>query len=256
MPSCETRSVVKPLLVCVLGLVFLGAARTPEPYVPALDVGATLPDFRLLDQGGRPFSLTSGGRASIVAFVYTRCPDPHICTLVSAKFAWLQSRIDPATMRLVEITLDPAYDTPTVLKRYAGAFGVRPDRWTLATGTRAEIETLSRRLGIVASPGPGGIIVHSDALIILDPAARIAARVEGTAWGPDQALALAQSALRQRTNPFARVALALASGVTAICGGGTSGITLAGAIGIFIVLVVALGLVTRYAFLGRGSAGR
>ncbi|HXP92079.1 MAG TPA: SCO family protein [Candidatus Binatia bacterium] len=219
-----------------------GAHARPERYVPVLEVGSIVPDVRLVDQSKRPFSFRKlGGKAAVVAFIYTRCNDPKMCPLVSAKFARLQRMIDPSTTRLVELTLDPEFDTPAVLTRYGAAFGALRDRWTFATGSDDDVDELSRRMGIVSKPGGGGVLEHSEALVVLDSDGRITDRIDGNLWTPEQALSLAQRALRERTSPFVRLSLALSSGIAAICGGGVSGITLAAAIAIFLGIAAALG---------------
>lgn len=223
------------------GVVVIGVAPL-ERYVPVLERGSIVPDIRLLDQSGRPFSFRGlGGRAAVVAFIYTRCADAKMCPLVSAKFARLQRMIDPSTTRLVEVTLDPMFDTPAVLTRYGAALGALPDRWTFATGAVDGVDELSRRLGIVSSRNGNGVLLHSEALVVLDSSGRIAERIDGNEWTGEQALALAQKALQGQMNPIVRLRLALSSGITAICGGGTSGMTLAAAIAVFLGVAAALG---------------
>jgi protein SCO1/2 len=57
-------------------------------------------------------------------------------------------------VRLVSITVDPAYDTPEVLTRYAQSFAAQPQRWLFLTGDKATIYRLVRegfRLGLIDS---------------------------------------------------------------------------------------------------------
>ena len=92
----------------------------PRPFVPVLREGDAVPSAALLDQRGRPFSFANtNGRTTIVSFIYTRCRDAQMCPLVAAKFARMQRELRGAPIRLVTVTLDPAYDTPAVLA-YAG----------------------------------------------------------------------------------------------------------------------------------------
>ncbi|MGB8266320.1 MAG: SCO family protein [Candidatus Velthaea sp.] len=232
-----------------LASVRIVATAAPQRYIPVLAAGDAVPDLPLVDQAGRRFSFQRlGSRVALVAFIYTRCPDPRMCPLVSAKFARLQRLIDPSTTRLVEVTLDPAFDTPAVLKRYGEAYGALADRWTFVTGSAAAVDELQRRLGIVSTPGDGGAILHTEALVVIDPAGRIAERVDGNAWTAEQAQALAQTALNERTNPLLRLGLALSSGVAALCGGGTAGITLAAAIGLFAAILAAIAFAFFRAF--------
>ena len=52
----------------------------------------------------------------------------------------------------MSITVDPAYDTPEVLTRYAQSFAAQPQRWLFLTGDKATIYRLVRegfRLGLI-----------------------------------------------------------------------------------------------------------
>ncbi|MDV6343326.1 SCO family protein [Nitrosomonas sp. Is37] len=48
---------------------------------------------------------------------------------------------------IYSITINPAHDTPTVLKQYAEKFGVAPG-WQFFTGKEADITLLRQKLGI------------------------------------------------------------------------------------------------------------
>jgi protein SCO1/2 len=230
-------------------IAVVASGMPPERYVPLLDIGAAVPELPLIDQNAKPFSFRAlGRRVAVVAFIFTRCGDAQMCPLVSAKFARLQQMIDPASMRLVEVTLDPAFDTPAVLRRYGAAFGARPDRWMFATGRVDVIDELSRRLGVVSAPDERAGIVHSEALVVIDANGRIADRVDGNTWTPLEALALARGALGRHENPLAWLMGRLTRGVTAICGRGSSGITVAGAIALFLAISAALGFAFYRAF--------
>jgi protein SCO1/2 len=55
-------------------------------------------------------------------------------------------------VRLVSMTVDPAYDTPEVLARYAQRFAAHPQRWLFLTGEKATLYRLAREgfhLGVV-----------------------------------------------------------------------------------------------------------
>lgn len=194
------------------------------PFVPTEQIGDALPDIPLVAQDGRPFSLLhSAGNVQIVTFVYTRCGDERACPAASGKFAWLQRHLGNAPIRLVEISIDPAFDTPTVLRAYGRAFGEDPARWTLATGAPAAVGALATRLGIVAVRSSATVITHTEAAIVLDEDGRIANRVDGANWDPIDVLALARSASGDRPSPFAAARLWLSTAV-ASCGNAAGGI--------------------------------
>ena len=189
-------------------------------FVPALQIGDTIPALPLVDQSGRAFSLERlHGDAVVLSFIYTRCPDPNMCPLVSSKFARLQALIGSNRIRLLEITLDPQFDTPRVLRSYAQAFGANPKLWMLATGAPASIGELATRLGIAGQWTAPGRLIHTEAVIVVDGDGRVAETIDGNAWTPDQVLALAREAVGVESSPLARAASWLTAAVET-CGGG------------------------------------
>lgn len=190
----------------------------PPPYIPTLHEGDLLPTIPLVAQDGRAFSLADlRPNRVIVSFIYTRCRDSRMCPLVSSKFARIQTLIGKSPVRLVEITLDPAYDTPAVLRRYGAMFDERPNRWTLATGAPGSIDQLAGRFGIVASIPTPGVVVHSEAAVVLDPEGRISRIIDGNDWQPDSVFAAALPSAPEGI--LASMSLWLQSAV-ARCGGG------------------------------------
>jgi cytochrome oxidase Cu insertion factor (SCO1/SenC/PrrC family) len=192
----------------------------PRPFVPVLREGDAVPSGALRDQRGRPFSFTTtNARTTIVSFVYTRCGDARMCPLVAAKFARMQRALRGTPIRLVTVTLDPAYDTPYVLARYGAAYGADPAIWTLVTGPAATIDDVAGRLGILVERPRPGVIVHSEAAVIIDSSGRIARFIDGAAWLPDDVLGAARQVAAIPDDPFHRVRLWLASSASALCGG-------------------------------------
>ena len=195
-------------------------AARPRPFVPGLREGDAVPSTALIDQRGRRFSFaTTNGRTTIVSFIYTRCRDAQMCPLVSAKFARMQRELRGTPIRLVAVTLDPAYDTPAVLAHYGTAYGADPTIWTFVTGPAATIDEVAGRLGVVVQRPRAGLIVHSEAAIIVDPTGRVARFIDGATWLPDDVLGAARQVAAIPDNPFHRVRLWLASSASALCGG-------------------------------------
>lgn len=163
--------------------------------VPALsnpgDYG-TLPDFSLTERSGRTVRKADlAGRYWIADFIFTRCTG--VCPLLTARMSSLAAAVSRVPggdqVRLISITVDPAWDTPEVLSRYAAgpAAGVRGDRWLFLTGAPEEIYRLVKdgfRLSVAERPpGPGDagdLITHSDRLVLVDPAGRITGYYHGT----------------------------------------------------------------------------
>jgi cytochrome oxidase Cu insertion factor (SCO1/SenC/PrrC family) len=226
----------------VKALAFVALLAT-NAFVPLLHEGDAVPAFPLVDQSGHAFSLARlRGNAVILSFIYTRCADPAMCPLVSAKFEQLQRRIGAAPIRLLELTLDPRFDTPQVLRRYGRAFGEDPARWTLATGTPGTLGELAARLGIASTWTRPGTLAHTEAAIVLDRNGAIDRIVEGNAWTPDQILALAREAAGAPAAPLARLTLWLTAAVQS-CGGGTGSIDVLEGLALFALLAGAIAAV-------------
>jgi cytochrome oxidase Cu insertion factor (SCO1/SenC/PrrC family) len=195
-------------------------ADNVQPFIPLLQPGDAVPPIPLIAQNARAFSLADlRGNAIAVSFIYTRCPDPRMCPLVSAKFAHAQHTIGAAPIRLVLLTLDPSFDTPAVLARYGRGFGQNPRYWTLATGSQAAIDELAGRLGIATSVTAPGTIVHTEAAVIVGPDGRLAQTVYGNAWSPDDLIGYARAALPTARGPLVRLRAWL-SGALERCGAG------------------------------------
>jgi cytochrome oxidase Cu insertion factor (SCO1/SenC/PrrC family) len=128
---------------------FENAARKAEHDLPRL---WEVPDFALIERSGQ--SVTRAdllGKVWIASVIFTRCVQE--CPLVSNHMAQLQATFAAVPdVRLVSITVDPEYDTPEVLTRYAQSFAAQPQRWLFLTGDKATIYRLVRegfRLGLM-----------------------------------------------------------------------------------------------------------
>jgi protein SCO1 len=123
------------------GLMAIPMIRPFLRHVPAAPpVLATLPDFQLVNQEGKPFG--SGdlrGRVWVGNFVFTTCRS--ICPGLTKAMRTLQQRYSDAKVpvQLVSFSVDPQDDTPAVLKSYAQRNGVDLARWTLLTGPEADV---------------------------------------------------------------------------------------------------------------------
>jgi protein SCO1/2 len=226
-----------------------GVAATP--FIPVLAVGDALPASTLIDQQGRRFVLGSPrAGATVVTFFYARCPDPNECPLESAKIARLQRLLAGDDAHLVEVTVDPAHDTPAVLAPYGAAFGADPVRWTLATGEAGDIRALESRMGVAVTRTSRDAISHSDLVVILASDGRIADDIPGDAWTPAEVAAAVRTIESEPANPFARLRLALTRGVAAACGNAaeTGGVSLLASFAIFAAMLGACALIVRRIF--------
>src|SRR4029077_14607552 len=79
-----------------------------------------------VDGGLEKLSQFTRGRITLLGFIYTSCTNPEGCPLAYRVFDRLKDEIRarPALkdqVQLVTLSFDPARDTPSVMKRYAGS---------------------------------------------------------------------------------------------------------------------------------------
>ena len=120
-----------------------GRGSEDDRPLEGLKLFGTLPDFSLVERGGRRITLADfRGKVWIANFIYTHCTDT--CPLQSARMGRLQAEFSAEPdLRLVSITVDPEQDTPAVLAEYAGRFGADRDRWLFLTGEKKALYTLA-----------------------------------------------------------------------------------------------------------------
>jgi protein SCO1/2 len=170
-----------------IGTATADVVLPPNPEEVA--IGAMMPDFVLTDQLGRVVRLSEfRGRVVAVDFIYTRCPLPDVCPLLSAHFKRLQTRFRAqmgADLALLSITIDPQYDTPEVLLRYAKTWAAQGDSWRFLTGPDREIEHVARRFGMNYWPEEG-LIAHTSETGVIARDGSLAARVNGSGFAATQ----------------------------------------------------------------------
>jgi len=151
------------------------------------EVGETVPDFALFDQDGRvvqPARFRS--RQIMLNFIFTRCPVATMCPAATAKMVTVQHLAREAgvpNLELISITLDPAYDTPGVLKEYALVRGIDTTNFSFLTGPETAIKDLLRQFGVIAQL-QGDVLQHTLTTLLIDAEGRIAHRADGSIWEP------------------------------------------------------------------------
>jgi protein SCO1 len=171
-----------------------GAQPVPVAGATEPQPGAEVPEVKLVNQDGRPVGTRQfRGRALVVTFIYTRCPLPDYCPLMSANFAQLNSALasDPALRgraHLLSVTLDPEYDKPSVLKGYGATYaGGKFDNWDFATGDPAEVRRLAEFFGLTYK-ADGDQVIHSLRTAVVTPGGKLYKIYRGNEWKVDEVL--------------------------------------------------------------------
>jgi protein SCO1/2 len=152
------------------------------------EIGETLPEFTLLDQEGRAVSASRfRGKQVVLNFIFTRCPIATMCPASTMRMMDLQKAAraaGAANFELVSISLDPEYDTPGVLKEYAGVRGIDTTNFSFLTGPDAAVRQLLAQLGVIRE-FEGATIKHTLATVLINEQGRITYRVDGSIWQVD-----------------------------------------------------------------------
>jgi protein SCO1/2 len=86
-----------------------------------------------------------------------------------------------ANLELVSITMEPAYDTPGVLKQYAAGHGIDTANFSLLTGPEAAIKDLLTQFGVIAG-FEGDMAKHTLTTLLIDENGKIIHRADGSVW--------------------------------------------------------------------------
>lgn len=162
-------------------------------WVRGLNHPAALPEYGSLpaftmtavtSRGTRKIGLQDlKGTIWLAGFVFTRCGGP--CPLVMNAMVRVHEAM-PGAVQLVTFTVDPDWDTPEVLRRYAGRFGMDLERWWLLRGSPQALYDVvyeGFKLTVFQQPGaPASFrVLHSTKLALVDPRGRVRAYYESDA---------------------------------------------------------------------------
>jgi protein SCO1/2 len=155
-------------------------------------VGDKVPDFELLNQAGKRIRLAQfAGKPLLLTFIYSRCPLPDYCIRMSNNFGEVAKTLkasDPnlyGRVQMLSVSIDPAYDRPEVLRKYAKTYAGDADpnleHWTFATGTPEQVRKIADYFGL-AYEQQSGQIIHSLRTAVVAPDGKIAFLYKGNDW--------------------------------------------------------------------------
>ena len=161
--------------------------------------GDEVPNFTLRNQDDREIRIQKyRGKTLLLTFIYTRCPVPEYCTLMSDNFAQIDRELGQdaqvyANTHLLSISIDPEYDTPKVLRSYGAAHTERYQNetfahWEFATGTKEQVREIAQYFGLTYFTEKDQII-HALRTVIVNPDGKIAKIYGGNEWKPEEVVA-------------------------------------------------------------------
>ena len=192
------------------------APLSPTAVIPGEPKpGDEVPDFGLTNQDGKRIHLAQyRGKALALTFVYTRCPQPDQCTLMSTNFATVDKELQKepdvyAKTHLLTISFDPDYDTPKVMRSYGASHTGRYSdetfqHWEFATGTKDEVKGIAQFFGLRYfhdTESSEEQVIHSLRTAIIGPDGKLVKLYRGNEWKPAEIVSDLQALSLEKANP-------------------------------------------------------
>jgi protein SCO1/2 len=136
------------------------------------------PDFTLTTQAGDTLRLAElRGKVLLVSFIFTTCNGT--CPATTHRMGQVQAALNArglsrgGRVHLLSITLDPARDTPEVLRQYARLYDADLSSWSFVTGPPERVAGVVAAWGMWARPAANGQFDHPSRVFLVDGRGRI-----------------------------------------------------------------------------------
>jgi len=163
-----------------LGLALIAGAVSAGSEVPSsrLAVIQRAPDFTLTSQDDKPLRMADlRGKVLLVSFIFTTCNGS--CPATTHRMGQVQEALKArglwksGDVKLLSISLDPARDTPEVLRNYMRLYDVDSAHWTFLTGPAERVQKTIADWGMWARPAANGQLDHPSRIYLVDRQGRI-----------------------------------------------------------------------------------
>lgn len=141
-------------------------------------------DFAFINQVGDTISNSDmAGKIYVADFFFTSCPT--ICPIMKKEMLRVYEQYgDNPNFKILSHSIDPTFDTQTVLKDYAEKLGIEDaTTWNFLTGNQEKIFEIGQTSYLTTAMAdqlePGGFL-HSGAFLLVDGQGRIRGVYDGT----------------------------------------------------------------------------
>jgi protein SCO1/2 len=151
----------------VVAALILAAIFVPA-HVPGSDV-QRFPNVILRTHDGasvRFYDDLIKGKVVMINFMFTSCTS--ICPRTTANLVKVEEILGEyldRDVRIISVSVDPATDTPDVLRKYAARYGTKPG-WYFVTGKGKDIDLIRRKLGVYEDDGDktqhSGVLIYGN----------------------------------------------------------------------------------------------
>ncbi len=158
-----------------------GDSGKPLSYIEINGEKKKAPEFSFINQDGDTITNEDyKGKVYLVEFFFTTCPT--ICPVMNRNLVDIQNEFKKEdNFGIASFSIDPAHDTPEVLKEYADNYGINQDNWNLMTGDREKIYALANKgFGLYAGEDTqaAGGFAHQGMFALVDKEGYIRSRTD------------------------------------------------------------------------------
>jgi protein SCO1 len=172
------RAASKALAASLFAVALLFGCGTGKPEFQSSDITGSAfgKDFALTDHTGKARTLADfRGKAVVIFFGYTQCPDVCPTLLATLREAMAKLGKDADRVQVLFVTIDPERDTPQLLEQYVPAFD---PRFLGLYGDADATARVAREFKVIYRKQPGQTpesytMDHSAGTFIFDPAGRL-----------------------------------------------------------------------------------
>ncbi len=135
----------------------------------------------------------------VINYIFTNCPD--ICPLSTNNMRLIQEGIKKENIKnvqFVSLSFDPKFDTPDVLKKFAGIRNLDLSNWDFLTGEKSVTDSIIKKSGVLAVPNDSTIFkngrkifyyIHTDRIQLIDTDGRIRKNYKGSTISVNEIIA-------------------------------------------------------------------
>jgi protein SCO1/2 len=177
----NVKRLIETTLRGLLGLLLAVPAAWAAPELPNDSVYHVASNW--VNQNGSKVNIADfQGKVQVVAFVYTYCE--HSCPFIIANLKRIERELpaeEKTEIQFTLVSLDPARDSPEVLKQYMLDHDLDEQLWTMLNGNPDDVLELSALLGVRYRPmdNEAKDIAHSNMITVLDRQGRIHYQMKG-----------------------------------------------------------------------------
>jgi len=163
-----------------LGFALIGGTVSAGSEVPSsrLAVIRQAPAFNLTTENDKPLRMADlRGKVLLVSFIFTTCNGS--CPATTHRMGQVQAALKSrglwkkGDVAFLSISLDPARDTPEVLRSYMRLYDVNSAHWTFLTGPAERVQKTIADWDMWARPAPSGQLDHPSRIYLVDRQGRI-----------------------------------------------------------------------------------